>query len=253
MSSPSFQRRSLSDTQLEGLLNERARFKQRSHDTHTQTHKPQLESSSSINSSPTTAASELPPQIDVVLLGDSMLERFQTTGKYTQIGQLQYPRVFNGGVGGDKIENVLFRLRLGLLSMLNAKNPKLVVIHIGTNNLRPRRSLQGADLDNYHLLLQALLRFLPVQTQILVTGLFKRRDVDEQYVLQSNMGIKQIINTINTQETERQAEENNRVHWLEPPEEIQQDHLADNVHLNIHGYQIWDDKLFTTIQQLLNT
>lgn len=88
-----------------------------------------------INSSPTTVVCELTPKIDVVLLGDSMLERFQTTGKYTQIGGLQYPRVFNAGVGGDKIENVLYRIRLGLLSILKAKNPKLVVIHIGTNNL----------------------------------------------------------------------------------------------------------------------
>ncbi|CAF3168410.1 unnamed protein product [Rotaria sp. Silwood2] len=253
MSSTSFQRQSLSDTQLEGLINERARFKQRSHDTHTQTHQPQLESSSSINSSLTTIAREFPPQIDVVLLGDSMLERFKTTGKDTQIGQLQYPRVFNAGVGGDKIENVLYRIRLGLLSMLKAKNPKLVVIQIGTNNLQPKRSLHGLHLDNYRLLLQASLRLLPTQTQILVTGLFKRKDVDEQCVLQSNMDIKQIINTINTQETDRQAEENYRVHWMEPPAEIQQDHLADNVHLNLYGYQIWDDKLYSKIQQLLNT
>ena len=252
MSSPSFQCQSLSDAQLDGLVNERARFKQRSHDTHTQTHKPQLESSSPITSSSTTAACELSPQIDVVLLGDSMLERFQTTGKYTHIGQLQYPRVFNGGVGGDKIENVLYRIRLGLLSMLNARNPKLVVIQIGTNNLQPKRSLHGLHLDNYRLLLQTLFRILPVHTQILVTGLFKRTDVDEQCVLQSNMDIKEIVNTMNTRGTERQAENNYRVHWMEPPEEIQKDHLADNVHLNLHGYRLWDDKLFPKIQQLLN-
>ncbi|CAF0984153.1 unnamed protein product [Rotaria sordida] len=253
MSSTSFQLQHLSDAQLEGLINERARFKQRSHDTHTETHRPQLESSSLINSSPTTTTSELPPQIDVVLLGDSMLERFKTTGKDTQIGQLQYPRMFNAGVGGDKVENVLYRIELGLLIMLKAKNPKLIVIHIGTNNLQPKRSLHGLHLDNYHLLLQALLRFLPVQTQILVTGLFKRRDVDDQCVLQSNIDIKQIVNMINTQETKRQAEENNRVHWIEPPEEIQLDHLTDNVHLNLRGYQIWDEKLYGKIQQLLNT
>ncbi|CAF2422622.1 unnamed protein product [Rotaria sp. Silwood2] len=253
MSSASFQRQSLSDNQLEGLINERARFKQRSHDTHTQTHQPQLESSSLINSSLTTTACEFPQQIDVVLLGDSMLERFKTTGKNTQIGQLQYPRVFNGGVGGDKIENVLYRIRLGLLRMLKAKNPKLVVIQIGTNNLQPKRSLHGLHLDNYRLLLQAILRLLSAQTQILVTGLFKRRDVDEQCVLQSNVDIKQIVYTINTQETNGQAEANHRVHWMEPPEEIQKDHLADNVHLNLYGYQIWDDKLYSKIQQLLNT
>ncbi|CAF4089389.1 unnamed protein product, partial [Rotaria sordida] len=59
MSSTSFQLQHLSDAQLEGLISERARFKQRSHDTHTETHRPQLESSSLIDSSPTTTTSEL--------------------------------------------------------------------------------------------------------------------------------------------------------------------------------------------------
>jgi lysophospholipase L1-like esterase len=253
MSSTSFQFHQLSNTQLRNLINERARFKKRSHDTHTETHRPQLESSSSINSSSTTTVCELPSQIDIVLLGDSMLERFQTTGKHTQIGQLQYPQIFNAGVGGDKVENVLYRINLGLLTMLKAKNPKLVVIQIGTNNLQPKRSLHGLHLDDYHLLLQALLRLLPAQTQILVTGLFKRRDVDEQCVLQSNMDTKQIVDTINTQETERRTEETNRVHWIESPKEIQLEHLADNVHLNLHGYQIWDEKLYSKIEQLLST
>ena len=252
MASPWLQRQSLSDTQLEALITEQARFKQRSHDTHTQTHKPQLEGSPAIHSPSTAAACEPISRIDVVLLGDSMLERFKTTGKYTQIGQLQYPHAFNGGVGGDKIENILYRISLGLFSMLEAKTPKLVVIHIGTNNLQPKQPLHGLHLSNYRLLLQASLRLLPVQTQILVTGLFNRRDVDKRCILQSNMDIQQMVHTMNVQETEGRVEENHRVHWMEAPEEIQEDHLADNVHLNLLGYRIWDEKLFARIQQLLN-
>ena len=251
MSSISSQLHHLSDTQLERLINERASYKERSHQTHIQTHQVQLESSSSINSLSTTVC-ELPSQIDIVLLGDSMLERFKNTGKYTQIGQLHYPKVFNAGVGGDKIENVLYRIQLGLLSMLKPKNPKLIVIQLGTNNLRPKQSLQSQHLENYHLLLQALLVLLSAQTQILVTGLFRRRDVDEQCILQSNVAIKQLVDTINTQGTEKQVKENYRIHWMDPPEEIRLDHLADNVHLNQHGYRIWDEKLYSKIQELLN-
>jgi lysophospholipase L1-like esterase len=251
MASTSSKRYNLSDTQLEGLINERARFKERSHATHTQTHQQQLESATPINSLPTTS-SELPSQIDIVLLGDSMLERLKTTGKYTQIGQLSYPRAFNAGVGGDKIENVLYRIKLGLLGLLKPKSPKLVVMQVGTNNLRPRQPLSRQHLDDYHLLLQALLRFLPAQTQILVTGLFKRTDIDEKYVSQSNIALKELVQTINTEEMERQTQQNYRVHWIEPPEEIRPDHLADNVHLNLHGYQIWVEKLYPKIQQLLN-
>jgi lysophospholipase L1-like esterase len=250
MSSTSSQLHDLSDTQLEGLINEQARFKQRSHTTHIQTHQQELENSTSNNTFSTTL-SELPLQIDIVLLGDSMLERFKTTGKYTQIGQLPYPRVFNAGVGGDRIENVLYRIKLGLLSLLKPKSPKLVVIQVGTNNLRPRQPLQRQNLDDYHLLLQALLRFLPAETQILVTGLFKRRNIDEQFVSQSNIAIKELVHTINTEQIGRQTQQNYRVHWIDPPEEIRPNHLADNVHLNFDGYQIWVEKLYPKIQQLL--
>ncbi|UJR17640.1 hypothetical protein I4U23_004536 [Adineta vaga] len=240
MSSTLRQSQSLSAAQLEALINERARFKQRSHDTHTEVHQPQLENSS------LTTVCDVSSQINIVLLGDSMLERFKTTGKNTQIGQLPYPQVFNAGVGGDKIENILYRIQLGLFNMLKDKNPKLIVLQVGTNNLRPKRALHGLELDNYHLLLQSLLIVFPIQTQILVTALFKRTDVDEQCVAQSNAAIKQFVDSINTQG-------NNRLHWMESPDEIQLHHLADNVHLNEHGYEIWDAKLYSKIQQLLNT
>jgi lysophospholipase L1-like esterase len=240
----------LSNTQLNRLVHQQARFKQRSHDTHTRTHRPQLESSPP-TTSPATLPSEFSPQIDIVLLGDSMLERFKTTGKYTQLGQLHYPEVFNAGVGGDRIENVLYRVDLGLLRLLKPRNPKCVVLHLGTNNLRPKQALERRHLDDYYLLLQALLRVLPTGTQILVTGLFKRKDVDEQYIAYSNRVLEELVARINTEEAERQVQQNDCVHWMEPPEEIELKHLDDNVHLNANGYQIWDAILHSKVQQLL--
>lgn len=251
MSSTSSQLYQLSNTQLSRFINERGRFKQRSHDTHTLTHRPQLESLPSTSPS-ATQPSPLPPQIDIVLLGDSMFERFKTTGKHTQIGQLRYPQVFNAGVGGDKIENVLYRVDLGLLRLLKPRNPKLVVLQLGTNNLQPKQALQRQHLNDYYLLLQALLITLPAQTQILVTGLFKRQDVDEQCVAQSNLALKELLISINTEITERQPQQNHGVHWMEAPNGIGREHLDDNVHLNVNGYQMWDAALYSYIQELLN-
>lgn len=122
----------LSNTQLCRLINERARFKQRSHDTNTLTHQPQLEHLLSTNAS---------PSIEIVLLGSSTIERFKTTGKNTQLGQLHFPQAFNAGVGGDKIENILYRVDLGLLRLLKPTNPKLIVLQLGTNNLQPKTAL----------------------------------------------------------------------------------------------------------------
>ncbi len=103
----------------------------------------------------------------------------------------------------------------------------------------------------YYLLLQALLMILPARTQILVTGLFKRKDVDEQCIVYSNRVLKDLASTINVEEVKRQVQQNDRVYWMESPEEIEWKHPDDNVHLNTNGYQIWDAILYSKIQQLL--
>lgn len=234
----------LSNTQLDQLIKQQARFKQRSYDTHTFTHQPQLESSASNNSSAS--------QIDIVLLGDSMFERFKNTGKYTEIGSLPYPQVFNAGVGGDKIENVLYRIDLGLLRLLKPRDPKVVVLQIGTNNLQRKRDLERQQLDNYYLFLQALLMTVSIQTQVLVTGLFKRKDVDEQCIIQSNMSLEELVARINTEEMKKGLQQSPRVHWMEPPKIIGLEHLCDNVHLNVNGYQLWSDALYPKVQELLS-
>ena len=235
---------SSASSQLDQLINQRARFKQRSYDTHTSTHQPQLESSTENISSAS--------QIDIVLLGDSMFERFKNTGKYTQIGQLQYPQVFNAGVGGDKIENVLYRMDLGLLRLLKPKNPKIIVLQLGTNNLQRKRGLERRHLDDYYLLLQALLVTFSTQTQILVTGLFNRKDVDEQCITQSNMDLEELVTRVNTEEMEKGIQQGPRIQWTEPSKMIGLEHLADNVHLTINGYQIWSEILYPKMQEMLS-
>lgn len=86
------------------------KFKARSHDTYLETHPPEL---------------KLKPTepIEIVLIGDSILERLKTTGVHTRTAELLLS--FNAGGGGDKTENVLFRLDLGMLSLLEERNVKL--------------------------------------------------------------------------------------------------------------------------------
>ena len=212
-------------------ISTRACFKQRSHDTHNQTHKPQLE-----NDSP----------IDIVLLGDSMFERFKTTGQRTRIGRLAYPQLFNAGVGGDKIENVLYRIDLGLIDLLKPHNPKLIVLHIGTNNLRPKHGLKSQQLNDYDLLLRTLISSFSTNTQILVIGLFKRTDVEEQLISQSNKALEELVSNVNLEY------QGNRVHWLDLSNDFEPRHLQDHVHFNDDGYYKWNSRLYPKIQELLN-
>lgn len=91
------------DPDFRELIHDSMKSKSRSHDTHNEIHLPIL------SQNPALA-------FTTVLVGDSMIERLKTTGSSTRIARL--PSSFNAGVGGDRIENVLYRLDLGLFASL---------------------------------------------------------------------------------------------------------------------------------------
>lgn len=138
--------------------------------------------------------------LQTLLIGDSLFEHLkalpsdlQPTGKDNNESCLQtdsieppsrkhlrqqstriaaIPYSLNLGVGGDSMENVLYRLSLGTYNLLLPHSPylRLVVVQVGTNNLGPKRSLRPDKLWKYGLLIQALLRIAP-KAQLLCSGL----------------------------------------------------------------------------------
>ena len=75
---------------------------------------------------------------EVLLLGDSMCERWLSSGKQLWETEVMAHRlrVFNAGVGGDKTQHVLWRLEEGLLGDAKSSfRPQFAILLIGTNNL----------------------------------------------------------------------------------------------------------------------
>ncbi|KAH8668774.1 SGNH hydrolase-type esterase domain-containing protein [Xylariales sp. PMI_506] len=253
---------SLEDVQRR--IQAKAKFKERSFQTSRDNHIPTLQACSS------------GPRI--VLLGDSMLERMQTTGSslnfdpwpsealldavaldsisaswLTSIHRLD--GVFNAGVGGDKYENILYRLagdqerRLqGLLGSLKGNEIDLWLFHAGTNNLHTKKGLTDASIDALRLVLEAILQISRLDAQILVAGLHYRKDISDDLINNANTKISTVVREINTKlETER-------ICYLSAPSEIdRQLHLDDHVHLNIKGYRIWMRTLLPAMVHILKT
>jgi lysophospholipase L1-like esterase len=69
--------------------------------------------------------------VDIVFDGDSITNRWETTGKDTWIARYA-DRAADFGIEGDRIENLLWRLSKG---QVTGVNPKVVVLMIGTNNV----------------------------------------------------------------------------------------------------------------------
>jgi hypothetical protein len=250
----------LSKSEFRKLLQAEMKFKTRSHDTYHKTHVPELKSrqeqllednesnkdstdSSSVEKNEPPLLTNVPAAIDIVLIGDSMLERLKTTGAQTQIANLHSS--FNAGVGGDKIENVLYRLDLGMMDLLEERNVKIWVVMVGTNNLKKTHPLLAAEVQRYRLLLQSLL-LISSRSQIIVCEIFKRKDIGDQYVEESNWLLRDMLN-----EFHKNLGGGQRTLWVEAPLGITKDHLVDHVHLNEEGYRIWDQTLYVKLQELL--
>ncbi|ERF69081.1 hypothetical protein EPUS_01037 [Endocarpon pusillum Z07020] len=161
----------LSDPELMTLLRSAARYKQRSDQTHTSAHEPLL--------------SELPPPpIWCLLLGDSVHERLQTSGTHTMLGQGQFPHILNAGLGGDRIQNFLYRQDTkGLFWDLRSYGVKFAILRLGTNDLEPKRALHAEA--QYALVLETVHRAASA-VKVLVTGSMPRKDVDLRVLIRAS-------------------------------------------------------------------
>lgn len=211
----------------------------------------------------------------VVLLGDSLIERMTTTGANpsfqpwpsdtmldkapilasgTDEGRSTNTRldnVFNAGVGGDRYENILYRLvgddsearpLPGLSEMLQDRDIKLWVIHAGTNNLHPKRGLTDADVHKLRLLLQEVLQISAPGAKLFLTGLFYRRDIVDPLIDDANRKLEILAASMN------RSLETTSILFYPAPRTITKDrHLEDHVHLNVEGYRVWMRHLFPAV------
>ncbi|ETS76498.1 hypothetical protein PFICI_11885 [Pestalotiopsis fici W106-1] len=231
-----------------------SKFKERSFITSKNEHIPLLES---LSQSPR-----------IVLLGDSMIERMQTTGQCTSLEpwpsasllddahlesertkECPYQRlegVFYAGVGGDKYENILYRLYgdeerqlPGLVDALRPPDIKLWFIHAGTNNLHPKRGLPAASVEVLRLVLETILAISASETRILLSGLFYRADVADQLVDEANTKLEDLVASINDD-----AKTEPRLFFIRAPDSVRIEvDLEDHVHLNAKGYRLWFEYL----------
>ncbi|OCL08317.1 SGNH hydrolase [Glonium stellatum] len=223
--------RALSGLDFLKLLCGAGKYKQRSEQTHDQVHGPLL-------------ADSPPGEVGCLLLGDSMFERFKTTGKHTKLGQVGFPKLLNAGVGGDKTSNVLYRLGAKeLYAGLKQRGIKLSILHMGSNDLTPKRGLTAEILDEYGLALETLRRVSP-EVVILVTGIFQRKDVGQGLVDQSNLDLQQLVEDFNN------LDQTAKVHYIPPDSDVTLDKLVDHAHLNEEAYEIFARTLLRKVDEL---
>jgi beta-glucosidase len=192
-------------------------------------------------------------EVDVAFLGDSLTHKWNKEGKpvweryyehRSDPSSRNFLDVANFGVGGDRTQHVLWRIENGNFAHLS---PRLIVLEIGSNNLRqdsPRETADGVIA-----ILQQLKIRLP-DAQILLLALFPRGASPDDSARAKIRETNRILAGL---------DDADGIHFLDigqkflaadgtiPPEV-----MHDSVHLTERGYEIWARAMEPRLTELIN-
>ena len=190
-------------------------------------------------------AQALGKSAEVVFIGDSITEGWEKSGAPVWQRNYQAMHGLALGFGGDRTENVLWRLQHG---EVDAIAPKVAVLMFGTNNTGNRqedpKTIAAGILRN----IDELRRRLP-DTKILLLAIFPRGEKPDDQLRQINEKVNAIISGF---------ADNRRVYYLDINREfltadgtLSKDIMPDLLHPNEKGYEIWAAAMAPTLNKLM--
>jgi beta-glucosidase len=187
-------------------------------------------------------------EVDLLMIGDSIVFGWSRVGKSVWDEYYSKRKAVNIGSSGDRTYHMLWHLQNGGLDGMKERNPKLVVMMIGTNN-RGIPELHGYDTAYGILaLLKEIHAKLP-DSKILLMPIFPRGNTPEDAGRLRNDEINKIIKTYVDDKT---------VHWLDighvfldEKGNLKRDLMPDGLHPNEEGYRAWGKAMEPTLTKLL--
>jgi len=182
---------------------------------------------------------------ELVFIGDSITQGWEKEG--SEVWQRHYAgyHALDLGFGGDRTENVLWRLQHGELDGLA---PKAVVLMIGTNNTGHRAEDPATTAAGIKRLIDEIRRRLP-DTKVLLLAVFPRGEKPDD----PQRGINERVNRIIAGEADGRS-----VYFLninaaltEPDGTLSKEVMPDLLHPNAKGYEIWQREMQPLLQELL--
>jgi len=190
--------------------------------------------------------------IDLYFLGDSITRRWGCTDPQWSAMLANWKRNFYGwnaadfGWGGDRLQNILWRVQNG---ELDGVNPKVIVVLAATNNVgnRPGGDEKVADiLKGFDALIAACREKAP-SAKIVLTAIFPRNDnpavVPE--IFRINDGLAKLADG----KTIFYVNVNDKL--SDATGRLFAGMTVDGLHPTVKGYQVWADGLRPILTQLL--
>ncbi len=181
--------------------------------------------------------------VDLIFDGDSITDFWMNDGKEVWARNYGKLNAVDFGIGGDRTENILWRLDKGQVAGLH---PKLIAILIGTNNTRDCSDVQIAD--GITAVVQAYQRLCP-DAVILLQALLPRAEKPTDPAREKVASVNCIISKLG---------DGNKVLYTDfgdgfvrPDGTINRDLMPDALHPNAKGYEIWAEAIRPTVERVL--
>lgn len=183
--------------------------------------------------------------IDLAFFGDSITDAWRgKAAQPTWERHFKPLKAINFGIGGDRTQHVLWRMRNGELDGYKAK---AIVIMIGTNNLGGNKKNEDIAAGIVKVVEEARKR--QPDAKVLLLGVFPR---SEQPDHASRARIKEINSTI------AKLHDGKTIHYLDigekflqPDGTIAKEIMPDFLHLSAKGYEIWGDAIAPKVKELV--
>lgn len=184
----------------------------------------------------------------VVFLGDSITDFWRNRGKKVWDDHFSKYQPLNFGIGGDRTENVLWRLQNGQLQ--ETLKPEAFVLMIGTNNLGHRNEAAGAVADGIMAIVDELQKQRP-EARILLLGIFPR---DAEVNSERRQKIREINGIVKAK-----YKSVKKVFFMDIGDQltradgtIDKEIMYDYLHLTDNGYAVWARAIGPTLKKLVD-
>jgi lysophospholipase L1-like esterase len=183
--------------------------------------------------------------VNVLFLGDSITQGWEGNGKQVWKERYEPLHAANFGIGGDRTQHVLWRLRAG--KELEGIHPKVVVLMIGTNNTgsnSPEDIAAGVT---------AIVQELSTQrpdAKLLLLGVFPRSPKTGDKIRDKIKDINERIAKLDDGKLVRYLDIGDK--FLEKDGSLTKEIMPDYLHLSPKGYTIWADAIQPSLDEMLN-
>ncbi|HEX8832591.1 MAG TPA: GDSL-type esterase/lipase family protein, partial [Abditibacteriaceae bacterium] len=181
--------------------------------------------------------------IELLFIGDSITMAWKSDGRGPWDERYAPLKAANFGLGGDKIENVLWRLKNGNLEGIK---PKVVVLLIGTNNVG---RISSEDIAwGITAIVKEINTRLP-ESKVLLMGLFPRGETPNDPLRIQVREVNAMISKLDDGKRVFYTDIGSQM--LLPDGNISRDYLPDLLHLKPKGYVLWADSIQEKIDKFM--